>query len=218
MIESNSSDFTMDDIYFKDAFTIENDKLNLEVNDITADSIISKNNKFSLDSEGNLVVKTITPTDGIANISGLGNLIYPVGSIYISTNSVDPSVLFGGMWELKKNRFLIGAGDNYSIGAIGGDTTFNTSSYSGLTGSTALTINQIPSHQHNIQGYNNSGSSVTWTDRAISYQANSKGYSSGIRTSYVGGSEGHNHTLEPHQHSVSVLPPYLAVNIWERIR
>ena len=31
------------------------------------------------------------------------------------------------------------------------------------------------------------------------------------------GSEGHSHTLNSHQQTVSTLPPYLAVNIWERI-
>ena len=32
--------------------------------------------------------------------SGLLNLIYPVGSIYISVNSTSPHDLFGGEWEL----------------------------------------------------------------------------------------------------------------------
>lgn len=211
------TDFTMEDIYFKDAFTQSGAKLNLEVNDATIDSLISKNNKFSLDQNGNLVVKTIIATDGLSNAMGLGNLLYPVGSIYISTNSVNPSTLFGGKWEQKKNRFLIGAGDIYSNGTTGGETSVNTSFYEGTTGSTVLTTDQIPSHQHNIQGYNTSGSEVTWTDRAVSYQSNSKGYGSGIRTNYTGGGSGHTHTLPSHKHSVSTLPPYLAVNIWERI-
>lgn len=53
-------EFTLDDIYFKDAFTKTEDKLNLEVNNANIDCLTSKNNKFSLDSEGNLIVNSIT--------------------------------------------------------------------------------------------------------------------------------------------------------------
>lgn len=36
----------------------------------------------------------------------LGNL-YPVGSIYISTNDIEPSTLFGGSWELLNQGYLV---------------------------------------------------------------------------------------------------------------
>ena len=57
---NKSSDFSLDDIYFKDAFTKTEDKLNLEVNNAAIDCLTSRNNKFSLDSEGNLIVNSIT--------------------------------------------------------------------------------------------------------------------------------------------------------------
>ena len=46
--------------------------------------------------------------------------VYPVGSIYTSVNSLNPAVLFGGTWERLKDRFLLGAGDIYSLGKTGG--------------------------------------------------------------------------------------------------
>ena len=46
--------------------------------------------------------------------------VYPVGSIYTSVNSLNPAVLFGGTWERLKDRFLLGAGDKYSLGESGG--------------------------------------------------------------------------------------------------
>lgn len=58
--------------------------------------------------------------DGIANI---WETIYPVGSIYMSVNSTSPAQLFGGTWTQLKDRFLLGAGDNYSNGATGGQST-----------------------------------------------------------------------------------------------
>lgn len=48
------------------------------------------------------------------------DLIYPVGSIYISVNSASPSDLFGGTWERIKDTFLLGAGDAYEAGSTGG--------------------------------------------------------------------------------------------------
>ena len=48
------------------------------------------------------------------------NLIYPVGSIYMSANNVSPATLFGGEWESLENRFLVGAGSGYSAGSKGG--------------------------------------------------------------------------------------------------
>ena len=45
---------------------------------------------------------------------------YPVGSIYISATSVNPSALFGfGSWQPIEGKFLIGAGGQYKAGEIG---------------------------------------------------------------------------------------------------
>lgn len=39
------------------------------------------------------------------------NKIYPVGSVYLSVNSTNPSTLFGGIWEqVSQGRALFGAG------------------------------------------------------------------------------------------------------------
>ena len=64
------------------------------------------------------------------------DLIYPVGSIYLSVNSVDPSTIFGGTWEQIKDTFLLSSGDTYSIGSTGGNS------------STTLEIANLPSHNH----------------------------------------------------------------------
>lgn len=45
------------------------------------------------------------------------NLIYPVGSVYISVKSTDPSNLFGGTWEkIGTNRVLMGSDSDSNLG------------------------------------------------------------------------------------------------------
>ena len=36
------------------------------------------------------------------------DMLYPVGSIYLTLNATNPSMLFGGTWEQVKGRFLPG--------------------------------------------------------------------------------------------------------------
>ena len=105
----NDGEFCLDDIYFKDAFTKTGDDLNIEINNCCVESISSKNNKFSLDEQGNLVVNTISCNNVISNGSEVNELtsddIYPVGSVYVSSTSSNPSGLFGGEWELIDKEF-----------------------------------------------------------------------------------------------------------------
>lgn len=51
------------------------------------------------------------------------NNVYPVGAIYISTNSTDPGTLFGGTWTQIQDTFLLAAGSTYTAGATGGSET-----------------------------------------------------------------------------------------------
>lgn len=71
--------------------------------------------------------------------------IYPVGSIYMSVNNVNPSTVFGGTWEQIKDKFLLACGDTYNNGATGGSATHTPS---GTVGNHTLTAAEIPSHTH----------------------------------------------------------------------
>lgn len=57
-----------------------------------------------------------------SDVAAIANVIYPVGSIYLSVDSTDPKNLFGGTWVQLKDRFLLGAGSQ-SAGTTGGSNT-----------------------------------------------------------------------------------------------
>ena len=57
----------------------------------------------------------------ISKIISLFDLIYPIGSIYMSMNSTNPSLLFGGTWEQISGKFLWATGS--TPGQTGGSQT-----------------------------------------------------------------------------------------------
>lgn len=101
-----------------------------------------------------------------------------------------------------RDKFVIGAGLNYAVDATGGSTIH---SHTGTVGLHALTIEEMPNHDHGtLLPYDGGGSTDmqsligtgNWDER----------YLDGPRTSSEGGGQGHNHPLT--LDSVSTLPPY----------
>ena len=60
--------------------------------------------------------------DMAANVDKLDK-IWPIGSIYMSVNSTNPSTFLGGSWARLENRFLVGAGSDFAAGTTGGQKT-----------------------------------------------------------------------------------------------
>ena len=197
---------TMNDLYFKDSFTKTGNEINEEIDNLNVKCITSKNNKFSLDSDGNLTVNSITSnssTDSNFDNNKIRDFIYPIGSIYMSVNNVNPTTLFGGTWVQMKDKFLLGAGDTYENGNIGGEATHT------------LIYDEMPQHNHGVALCG--GSSVSASNTAINNHAKILGAdaSSPWLTNYMqderdiigkaGNSIAHNN-----------MPPYLVVNMWKR--
>lgn len=135
---------------------------------------------------------------------------HPVGSYYWSSESTDPSTLFGGTWEQVKDRFVLAAGDSYAVGATGGEATHT------------LAEAEMPAHSHiefpgesthyltisppsgdsfggtgfgNGTGFNSLGNAGWWSDR----------YKKEQEDNLKGNSQPHNN-----------MPPYIVAYCWKR--
>ena len=127
-------------------------------------------------------------TFGGMTVNQFVDMIYPVGSIYMSANATSPETLFGGTWESIGGRFLLGADATYAAGSMGGEATHT------------LTVSEMPAHNHTVFG----GSEVTTVN------TNSMAMSGEKLTNYrMTGAEGGD---QPHNN----MPPYLAVYMWKR--
>lgn len=140
-------------------------------------------------------------------ISSIIDVAYPVGSIYISSNTMHPSVIFGGVWErFAEDKFLLSAGSTYANGSTGGSATVKlTASQSG-----------VPAHSHKYNDYNTTYTLKTTnrkpgTSTAVAYGTSlTAGGGATERTSS-------NNTAANASQAHENMPPYLAVYMWERV-
>lgn len=119
------------------------------------------------------------------------NLVYPVGSIYMSVNSVSPSTLFGGSWEKIEDTFLLASGSTFALGQTGGEENHT------------LTVGEMPEHRLEL-GYDTGVLLAAGNERGNA--GTGSNYGQGWFTKSIGGDQPHNN-----------MPPYLVVNIWKRI-
>lgn len=150
-------------------------------------------------------------------VDNMVDLIYPVGSIYMSANDTSPSILFGGEWERIKDRFLLAAGNKYSVGSTGGEAEHK------------LTVDEMPSHNHgskSLVGYmwNIASQSDTHNLAAngivSTAMVETHGYAMHSTPEVADGFKidaTHTHNSVGGGKSHNNMPPYLAVYMWQRI-
>lgn len=138
------------------------------------------------------------------------DILWPVGSVYISTDAANPSTKFGGTWSQITGGFIYGttatSGGKGGTGNTGTGTS--TGKASGNTGSTVLTAHNLP------------GSAIVREERSGTTNAGNDHWSSGLTGwgNYENGygksdrNQGHTHTLNSHQHTI----PYIECYVWKR--
>lgn len=122
---------------------------------------------------------------------------YPIGSIFLSVNDTNPSTWFGGTWEqIAEGRTLVGVDTS--------DTDFNTVEKTGGEKKHTLTINEMPSHKHQVdydQVWDGGGGT-----RVLGTTDNGGSWGSDTWVHATGGGQSHNN-----------LQPYFTCYIWCRI-
>ena len=138
----------------------------------------------------------------------LRNQMYPVGSLYFSTNSTSPATIYGGTWErYGKGRTLVSVDESdtdFTAGKTGGEKTHvhpmpNLFAHLSMGGTT------IRSETISLN------SSTVWRDSvytSTNVYASSNVHSDGIRVSRP--------VNDTNNISASSLQPYISVYVWRR--
>jgi len=183
---------------------------------------------------------------GVTSLTALGNLFYPVGTIYTSTSATNPGTSLGfGTWTaFGAGRMLIGVGTNggqtFAGGATGGDfaPALLSHTHTGTTGGQSAnhthgysgTTDGVGDHSHGLSQLKNNSNILGLNGF---YDRSQSGSSSTYTTDGAGA---HSHTYSgttgtvsaDHNHSFTTaasssgsqttgnLPPYVAVYMWQR--
>ena len=158
------------------------------------------------------------------------DMVYPVGSIYMSTNAANPSTLWPGTtWEAyAQGRVLIGAGTGtdsrsekktFAAGSTGGEYNHQ------------LTVGEMPTHSHTVRSSTNTTGSHSHTIRCFSgsntgqdmiYESlrnNRVGYSN---FNWINSAGNHSHTITAtasnsgNSAAHSLMQPFIVAYIWRR--
>lgn len=154
---------------------------------------------------------------------------HPVGSIYSSMDSTDPSEVLGiGSWVKIEDKFLVSVGtdtDWNAAGKTGGAKTHNHTSENagshdhGGTEGHSLTTLEMPEHSHEQKGSEDGGSTFGYV---MDNNNTSLPVDTNIFTNTAGSGDPHTHGIGAdgsHNHPInssSNVPPFFAVHIWRR--
>ena len=116
------------------------------IGDSITSALVNSNNNATTKADNNTYGQVkigdgLLVQDGVISAdfkSGVLDQLYPVCTIYESTNNVSPSIFLGGTWEeYGSDRVLVGKGTYHSAGSTGGNRSIS------------LSASNLPSHSHN---------------------------------------------------------------------
>ena len=130
------------------------------------------------------------------------NVIYPVGIVCFFYSTEKPDDKFPGTtWEILSTGKYVQTRAQATASSTGGSTN---------TGSTTLTVNQMPAHTHNYytnQGTETVTNTISFSEKGHLVKNTNATNGLAVVTSSTGGSQGHTHTINP---------PYITLSAWRR--
>ena len=123
------------------------------------------------------------------------DLIYPIGSLYLTTSTVSPSVLFGGTWER--------ISDDAYLKIATGNTSGN---LDGTSSQHKIPVQSLPSHQHTHINWNGASIGLNTGGNQYNLSWGKQGATndnSAFKTGYTGGGQPY-------------YPYYYDVFVWKR--
>lgn len=135
------------------------------------------------------------------NIENIMLANYPIGSIYFSVDSANPSTKFGGTWEAwGKGRVPVGVNET--------DSDFNTVEKTGGESTVTLTESQMPSHFHTMDSAVSIKDSIVSNDTGLYQGSGAITFTTlgkVVKTDTAGEGSHHNN-----------LQPYITCYMWKR--
>lgn len=156
------------------------------------------------------------PTGAIARGEGIMNTVYPIGAMYVSTQSTNPADLFGmGTWErYAEGKVLVGVDETdrefESSGLVGGSKYLPAHAHTPGTLATAT----AGAHVHNFRGYG-----PTLAQGSYGWRIGSQGTMTGTGAILTAGA--HTHTITGQTAIAGTgdggnMPPFITVYMWVR--
>lgn len=135
---------------------------------------------------------TVSAATAVDILAVIRDALYPVGSIKLSVNNVNPGTYLGGTWT------AWGSG-RVPVGVNTAQSAFNTAEKTGGEINHTLTVAELPSHAHPIPQHYGGGSLHGWVQRIdeVDYTMS--------ETGYTGSGQAHNN-----------MPPYIVCYMWKR--
>lgn len=186
--------------YAADANYADYAKFDSESNEISSTYATTE---YVTTEDNKLQARVSNVEDNYVKLSDVFNVIYPIGSLYISADpTFDPNTSFSGTdWIRLSPAFLRATDSDADVGMYAGDDSIT------------LTSANLPSHTHQVRfdGYTNYPLGYSSGGTVDGMVLSSGKWQTGKRVGTLGITPTGNGT------AVSVMPYHLKVNMWKRI-
>lgn len=161
----------------------------------------------------------------------ISNLIYPIGSIFISFNSQNPSEFLGGSWEQITDKFLLATSSDAAnlSNQTGGAKSVSYTPVITLTRSTNVAIsnhsyrpagsNSTNFNKGQVNGYGAAKPGAGYQNRLVVMGSTS----GGVKVTFTGTTATLSHSItQPNftakgtAATIATMPPYVTVYMWKR--